>query len=83
MKSTAIHHGLVSALEAEFGAPLTDTDKAGLSQGLSGHKIGVDRPLFSGNAVGVAASERYARAHALGLENAERYQSACVAEAWD
>lgn len=82
MKSTAIYQELTSGLEAEFGAPLTDTDKAGLSQGLNGYKISADRPLFSGSASGVAASERYARAHALGLANAARYQAACVAEGW-
>lgn len=79
MNSSTIYRELTATLEAEFGRPLTDADTAGLSVGLTG--VG-DRPLFARSAAGVEASERYARAHAIGLANAERYQAACVAEGW-
>ena len=79
MDSSTIYRELTATLEAEFNRPLTDADTAGLHAGLTGHG---DRPLFTSNAAGVEASERYTRAHALGLANAERYQAACVRECW-
>lgn len=79
MGSSTIYRELTTTLEAEFGRPLTDADTAGLNAGLTG--VG-DRPLFARTAAGVEASERYTRAHALGLANAGRYQTACVAESW-
>jgi len=79
MDSSTIYRELTTALEAEFNRPLTDTDTAGLNAGLTGSG---NRPLFARSAAGVEASDRYTRAHALGLANAERYQAACVAEGW-
>ena len=79
MDSSTIYRELTTTLEAEFNRPLTDADTAGLNAGLTGSG---DRPLFARGAAGVEAGERYSRAVALGLANAERYQAACVAEGW-
>lgn len=80
MDSTQIFDDLKAQLATNLGAEPTETDLIGLQAGLD--VVPSRRPLFSRNALGAAAAERWKLAYELGVRNAARYSEACVKEAW-